>query len=115
MRYTFSMKAPAVIILVFVLATAIANSQEVPVSLPDGFSIKKVAGNDLVPDASAMTVDPDGNPIVSGPGYVRRLIDKDNDGVFDTVETLAKTKGICLLYTSPSPRDRTRSRMPSSA
>jgi len=23
--------------------------------------------------------------------------------------------GICLLYTSPSPRDRTRSRMPSSA
>ena len=24
-------------------------------------------------------------------------------------------KGICLLYTSPSPRDRTRSRMPSSA
>ena len=24
-------------------------------------------------------------------------------------------KSICLLYTSPSPRDRTRSRMPSSA
>ena len=24
-------------------------------------------------------------------------------------------KGYCLLYTSPSPRDRTRSRMPSSA
>ena len=23
--------------------------------------------------------------------------------------------GLCLLYTSPSPRDRTRSRMPSSA
>ena len=25
------------------------------------------------------------------------------------------TRGPCLLYTSPSPRDRTRSRMPSSA
>ena len=25
------------------------------------------------------------------------------------------TCGACLLYTSPSPRDRTRSRMPSSA
>ena len=24
-------------------------------------------------------------------------------------------KAVCLLYTSPSPRDRTRSRMPSSA
>ena len=28
------------------------------------------------------------------------------------IEALGKT---CLLYTSPSPRDRTRSRMPSSA
>ena len=30
------------------------------------------------------------------------------------IEELAKIEG-CLLYTSPSPRDRTRSRMPSSA
>ena len=28
---------------------------------------------------------------------------------------LIHQSGICLLYTSPSPRDRTRSRMPSSA
>ena len=28
---------------------------------------------------------------------------------------VANVVGICLLYTSPSPRDRTRSRMPSSA
>ena len=27
----------------------------------------------------------------------------------------ARLREICLLYTSPSPRDRTRSRMPSSA
>ena len=27
----------------------------------------------------------------------------------------AAQNGVCLLYTSPSPRDRTRSRMPSSA
>ena len=33
-----------------------------------------------------------------------------NDIAYQTV-----TKKICLLYTSPSPRDRTRSRMPSSA
>ena len=29
--------------------------------------------------------------------------------------TLSSILGRCLLYTSPSPRDRTRSRMPSSA
>ena len=32
-----------------------------------------------------------------------------------TAAPLAEQKGLCLLYTSPSPRDRTRSRMPSSA
>ena len=35
-----------------------------------------------------------------------------NDGMITRNETLYY---ICLLYTSPSPRDRTRSRMPSSA
>ena len=30
-------------------------------------------------------------------------------------ETAAELMKFCLLYTSPSPRDRTRSRMPSSA
>ena len=30
-------------------------------------------------------------------------------------DVLAAWAGLCLLYTSPSPRDRTRSRMPSSA
>ena len=32
-----------------------------------------------------------------------------------TEEKLVELRRICLLYTSPSPRDRTRSRMPSSA
>jgi putative heme-binding domain-containing protein len=73
---------------------SVAGAQEVPVELPAGFTIAKVAGNDLVPDASAMTVGPNGSPIVSGPGYVRRLLDNDKDGVFDSFETLAETKGI---------------------
>ena len=35
--------------------------------------------------------------------------------VGDNNECLTALPWICLLYTSPSPRDRTRSRMPSSA
>ena len=31
------------------------------------------------------------------------------------IELIASENIVCLLYTSPSPRDRTRSRMPSSA
>ena len=33
----------------------------------------------------------------------------------DSNQEFAAKYGVCLLYTSPSPRDRTRSRMPSSA
>src|SRR5665811_1252705 len=40
----------------------------------------------------------------------------DDDGVRDFIERVRRFLGLdadCLLYTSPSPRDRTRSRMPS--
>ena len=69
-------------------------------------------------DQSGSMADPFG-----GPGGKRKA-----DGVADVVNRLlqnlvikcAKSEGVrdyyhCLLYTSPSPRDRTRSRMPSSA
>ena len=36
-------------------------------------------------------------------------------GVFVLTDSLRSSFNGCLLYTSPSPRDRTRSRMPSSA
>ena len=35
--------------------------------------------------------------------------------VLSSKDTNQKKYNVCLLYTSPSPRDRTRSRMPSSA
>ena len=96
LTYTFDMsiKRNLLAILLLIALVPAATGQEVPVELFPGFSIKKVAGNDLVPDASAMTVDPLGDPIVSGPGYVRRLVDENGDGVYDRFETLAKTRGI---------------------
>ena len=49
---------------------------------------------------------------------MRKLIPKFGTGFLmtrgDPFVTLARSI-VCLLYTSPSPRDRTRSRMPSSA
>ena len=38
-----------------------------------------------------------------------------NAGVRDVTKRFAKAKAVCLLYTSPSPRDVEESRMPSSA
>ena len=46
----------------------------------------------------------------AGITYNERLLDR-----WGNFNSNARVKGTCLLYTSPSPRDRTRSRMPSSA
>ena len=44
-----------------------------------------------------------------------RGLDVQSKGVLGRIRRYPPTKHTCLLYTSPSPRDRTRSRMPSSA
>ena len=44
---------------------------------------------------------------------VTRLIERDKDKLIDFVLDIEKYP--CLLYTSPSPRDKRQSRMPSSA
>ena len=64
---------------------------------------KVVWGNgDEDSDTTELVKNEDGNWIVS-----MEDMDKGNGGSINI--------GDCLLYTSPSPRDRTRSRMPSSA
>ena len=55
------------------------------------------------------TGDPYDNPITVGFMYILKLAHLVDDKIH------ARSTGPCLLYTSPSPRDRTRSRMPSSA
>src|SRR5665811_725875 len=55
------------------------------------------------PLSSERSIFPKGKPVVFPNPF---NLDTDKEVVFDNV---------CLLYTSPSPRDRTRSRMPSSA
>ena len=44
-----------------------------------------------------------------------QALDAQDVTLYTRLNVGAATDQICLLYTSPSPRDRTRSRMPSSA
>ena len=70
---------------------------------------------------SAFTVEFRMKAGVAGNSGLRLLVDKshgfiDSTGwTFQTVNGFVHLNTGCLLYTSPSPRDRTRSRMPSSA
>ena len=57
-----------------------------------------------------------GDHSLSVNAFVIRKPDENEAGVHHWCMTKnASMYGVCLLYTSPSPRDRTRSRMPSSA
>ena len=44
-----------------------------------------------------------------------KAMKNENDKIVRFIKSYVKTYSICLLYTSPSPRDKRQSRMPSSA
>ena len=58
------------------------------------------------------------NSVANESGVTKKTL-YDNNDIRERIETLryqqSQVPTPCLLYTSPSPRDRTRSRMPSSA
>ncbi|MEK0425560.1 MAG: hypothetical protein RJB11_1651 [Planctomycetota bacterium] len=70
---------------VFVEATLAQNDPQgdLPFAVPDGFRVSRVADDALAHDCFCMTLDGQGRPVISGPGYLRTLVDQDNDGVFD--------------------------------
>ncbi len=59
------------------------------VKLPDGFGLTQVATDELATNIFCMIALPDGGALVSGPGYINKLIDDDDDGVFDRVERVS--------------------------
>ncbi len=56
---------------------------------PPGFVVTQYADENLAHDIFSMTIDSLGRVVVSGPGYVRILIDADGNGVADTYKQFA--------------------------
>ncbi|MFN9435618.1 MAG: c-type cytochrome [Planctomycetota bacterium] len=75
----------AMVLIPVSIATArcVAQAEPPPFSVPDGFLVQRVADDRLAHDCFCMTLDAKGRPIVSGPGYLRTLLDEDGDGLFD--------------------------------
>lgn len=59
------------------------------VEVIEGFQASLYADDDLAHDIQSMTIDSQGRVVVSGPGYVRILIDRDQDGKADSFEPFA--------------------------
>ncbi len=62
---------------------AMVAENELPFRVPEGFSVQRVADDSMVHDCFCMTLDGMGRPVVSGPGYIRTLIDENGDGQYD--------------------------------
>ena len=66
-----------------------AEEETIPLQAPAGFQVTRYADDELAHDIHSMTIDTQGRVVVSGPGYVRILIDSDNDGVADEFHQFA--------------------------
>ncbi len=72
---------------------AAAQDPRSGVRVLDGFRATLFADDDLAHDIHSLTIDSRGRVVVSGPGYVRFLLDTDDDGVADQAkEFSAKPK-----------------------
>ncbi len=69
--------------------TAAEDDNAVPVRVPSGFEAVEFANDAHAHDIFALTIDTLGRVVVSGPGYVKILIDKDGDGRVDEVKKFA--------------------------
>jgi putative membrane-bound dehydrogenase-like protein len=90
-----------VLFVAFPSSRAAAAEDPLGVRVPDGFKVTLFADDDLAHDIFALTVDSLGRVVVSGPGYVRILLDRDGDGRADAYQQYADgpktgSQGMCF-------------------
>ena len=67
--------------------SAYALQEDLGIQVPEGFIVEKVAGPKLANDIYSLAVsDIDGKVFVAGRGYIKRLIDSNRDGMFESSE-----------------------------
>ena len=60
---------------------------DIPFKVPEGFRITEYASDSLTHDTWALTISEEGKDAVSGPGYIKVLLDTDEDGIPDIFDT----------------------------
>ena len=85
-----------------VLLAGTATGEDLGLAVPKGFTITRYADDALAHDIYSMTIDSLGRVAVAGPGYVKILIDTNNDGKADKAVEYADgpetgAQGMCFL------------------
>ncbi len=90
------------LILLMGVFPGFAAAQSVPgIEVPAGFEVIRVAGDDFATNVYSLAVSPRGDTYVAGPGYIKMLVDSNNDGIFDAVRQFSRrpnsgAQGICF-------------------
>src|SRR5262249_28063900 len=89
--------APAI-----VAPTSDSADEDLGLTVPEGFAVTRYADDSLAHDIFSMTIDSLGRVVVSGPGYIKVLVDSDNDGKADRAIDFADgpasgAQGLCFL------------------
>lgn len=74
----------------FCALTAASSAEDLGLEAPPGFHVELFADDDLATNIYSLTVDAQGHVVVSGPGYVRRLLDDDGDGRAERSESFSE-------------------------
>lgn len=69
------------------LYSQVSADEGLGVQVPEGFEVSLFADDELAHDIYSLTVDSFGRVVVSGAGYVKILLDTDQDGRADTAKT----------------------------
>jgi glucose/arabinose dehydrogenase len=84
---------PYRVLLLVAIMAANPLRADAPVALglrvPPGFTVTEFAGDDLVHDCYTLAINPKGQVVVAGRGYIRTLIDDDGDGRADRAIEIA--------------------------
>ncbi len=90
---------PASILLALLPASTV-SAADLGLRAPPGFKVTLYADQDLANDIYAMTLDADGNVVVTSQGWVKRLLDTKGVGRTDKAEVIAVTAtggmGMCF-------------------
>jgi putative heme-binding domain-containing protein len=87
------------------VSASLARDTALGLRVPDGFEVTEFADSKLANDIFCLALDPKGRVLVSGRGYVRLLVDDDNDGKADRALDVAdgpKNGAMGLLWEGSS-------------